>query len=105
MLSLGGIPPTAGFFGKFLMFKAMLGAGEYTLVIVGVLSSAVSLYYYLRVVVSMYMKPEREGAEAPRLGFNAGLVVLACAIGTMVLGVYPSRFLVLSYQSIVSLLR
>jgi NADH-quinone oxidoreductase subunit N len=105
MLSLGGIPPTAGFFGKFLMFKAMLGAGEYTLVIVGVLSSAVSLYYYLRVVVSMYMKPEREGAGAPRLGFNAGLVVLACAIGTMVLGVYPSRFLVLSYQSIVSLLR
>jgi len=105
MLSLGGIPPTAGFFGKFLMFKAMLGAGEYTLVVVGVLSSAVSLYYYLRVVVSMYMKPEREGAEAPRLGFNAGLVVFACTLFTLVLGVYPSRFLVLSYQSIVSLLR
>jgi NADH-quinone oxidoreductase subunit N len=105
MLSLAGIPPTAGFFGKFLMFKAMLGAGEYTLVIVGVLSSAVSVYYYLRVVVAMYMKPEREGAEAPRLGFNAGLVVLACTLFTLVLGVYPSRFLVLSYQSIVSLLR
>ncbi len=105
MLSLAGIPPTAGFFGKFMLFKAMLGAKEYTLVIVGVLSSAVSLYYYLRVVVAMYMKPEAQGATEPRLGFNAGLVVLACALFTVALGVYPSRFLVLSYQSIAALLR
>jgi len=105
LLSLGGIPPTAGFFGKFLLFKAMLGAGEYTLVIVGVLSSAVSLYYYLRVVVAMYMKPEAQGATAPRLGFNAGLVVFACAVFTLGLGVLPGRFLSLSYQSIAALLR
>jgi NADH-quinone oxidoreductase subunit N len=105
LLSLGGMPPTAGFFGKFLLFKAMLSAHEYTLVIVGVLCSAVSLYYYLRVVVSMYMKPEAQGAVAPRLGFNAGLVVFVCAVCTAGLGVVPSRFLALSYQSIAALLR
>ena len=105
MISLGGIPPTAGFFGKFLLFKAMIEAKEYTLVIVGVLSSAVSLYYYLRVVVYMYMKPEPQGAETPRFGFNAGLVVVACAAFTLALGLVPGKYLTLSYQSIEMLLR
>ncbi|HVE39505.1 MAG TPA: NADH-quinone oxidoreductase subunit N [Planctomycetota bacterium] len=105
MVSLAGVPPTAGFFGKFLLFKAMVSAEEYTLVIVGVLSSAVSLYYYLRVVVYMYMKPEGEGAEAPRLGFNSALVVFACALFTLALGLLPAKYLSLSYQSIHSLLR
>jgi len=105
MVSLAGIPPTAGFFGKFLLFKAMVAAQEYTLVIVGVLSSAVSLYYYLRVVVYMYMKPEPEGSETPRLGFNSALVVFACAAFTLALGILPSRYLQLSQQSIQSLLR
>ena len=105
MVSLAGIPPTAGFFGKFLLFKAMVSAEEYTLVIVGVLSSAVSLYYYLRVVVYMYMKPEGEGAESPRLGFNSALVVFACALFTLALGLLPTKYLSLSYQSIQALLR
>jgi len=105
MISLGGIPPTAGFFGKFLLFKAMIEAKEYALVIVGVLSSAVSLYYYLRVVVYMYMKPEPQGAETPRFGFNAGLVVVGCAAFTLILGLIPGRYLTLSYQSIEMLLR
>ena len=105
MVSLGGIPPTAGFFGKFLLFKAMVEAGEYPLVIIGVLSSAVSLYYYLRVVVYMYMKPEPQGTEAPRFGFNAGLVVVACAVFTLALGLLPAHYLTLSYQSIETLLR
>jgi NADH-quinone oxidoreductase subunit N len=105
MVSLAGIPPTAGFFGKFLLFKAMLGAEENALVIVGVLSSAVSLYYYLRVVVYMYMKPEGEAADAPRLGFNSALVVYACALFTLALGVLPAKYLGLSYQSIRALLR
>src|SRR5436190_2113766 len=105
MISLAGIPPTAGFFGKFLLFKAMVNAQEYALVIVGVLSSAVSLYYYLRVVVFMYMKPEGQGAEAPRLGFNSALVVFACALFTVALGIMPTKYLSLSYESIRSLLR
>lgn len=105
MLSLGGIPPTAGFFGKFLLFKAMVEAKQIPLVIVGVLSSAVSLYYYLRVVAYMYMKPEPQGAETPRFGFNAGLVVAACALFTLALGLLPAQYLTLSFQSIQALLR
>jgi NADH-quinone oxidoreductase subunit N len=104
MVSLAGIPPTAGFFGKFLLFKAMVQSKEWALVIVGVLSSAVSLYYYLRVVVYMYMKPEAESAETPRLGFNSALVVFACAGFTLVLGIMPAKYLSLSYQSIQALL-
>ena len=105
MVSLAGIPPTAGFFGKFLLFKAMVAAEEYSLVVVGVLSSAVSLYYYLRVVVYMYMKPEPEGSETPRLGFNSALVVFACAAFTLALGILPAKYLGLSAQAIQSLLR
>jgi NADH-quinone oxidoreductase subunit N len=59
MLGLGGIPPTAGFFGKYSLFKAAIDAGLVALVIVAVLNSLVSVYYYLRVVVAMYMRPER----------------------------------------------
>ena len=57
MLSLGGIPPMAGFMGKLFIFRAAVDAGLVGLVIVGVLTSAVGAYYYLRVVVYMYMRP------------------------------------------------
>src|ERR1051325_5817218 len=63
MLSIGGIPPTAGFMGKFWIFGAAVDAGYYWLALIGVLNSAVSLYYYVRVVVFMYIKTERTGAE------------------------------------------
>jgi NADH-quinone oxidoreductase subunit N len=88
MLSLGGIPPTAGFMGKLWLFGAAIDAGYYWLAFIGVLNSAVSLYYYVRVVVFMYIKSERAGSEplmSPALGFALGVAVLA----TIVLGVYP----------------
>jgi NADH-quinone oxidoreductase subunit N len=59
MIALGGLPPTAGFFGKYSLFRAAIDAGLVGLVVIAVLNSAVSVYYYLRVVVAMYMKPER----------------------------------------------
>ena len=62
MLSLGGIPPTAGFMGKFWLFSAAIDAGYYWLAVIGVLNSAVSLYYYLRVVVFMWIKDEAAGS-------------------------------------------
>ncbi len=88
MLSLGGIPPTAGFMGKFWLFGAAIDAGYYWLAVIGVLNSAVSLYYYIRVVVFMYIKKERAGSEpvmTPALGFALAVAVVA----TLVLGVYP----------------
>ena len=64
LLSLGGFPPTAGFIAKWYMFTAAIGAGYYGLAIIGVLSSVVSVYFYLRIVVMMYMS-ERDARPVP----------------------------------------
>jgi len=88
MLSLGGIPPTAGFMGKFWLFGAAIDSGYYWLAVIGVLNSAVSLYYYLRLVVFMYLKKETTGSEpvtSPALALTLAIAVA----GTIVLGVYP----------------
>jgi NADH-quinone oxidoreductase subunit N len=88
MLSLGGIPPTAGFMGKFWLFGAAIEAGYVWLAVIGVLNSAVSLYYYVRIVVFMYLRKETTGSEptmSPALGFTLAVAVVA----TIVLGVYP----------------
>jgi NADH-quinone oxidoreductase subunit N len=71
MIGLGGLPPTAGFFGKYSLFRVALDAGLTSLVVIAVLNSVVSVYYYLRVVVAMYMKPERQ----PSLGVLESLAV------------------------------
>jgi NADH-quinone oxidoreductase subunit N len=88
MLSLGGIPPTAGFMGKFWLFSAAIDAHYYWLALIGVLNSAISLYYYIRVVVFMYVKRETLGSEprtTPALAVALGVAVVA----TLALGVYP----------------
>jgi NADH-quinone oxidoreductase subunit N len=88
MLSLGGIPPTAGFMGKFWLFSAAIDAHYYWLAVIGVLNSAISLYYYVRIVVFMYVKKETIGSEpatTPALAVVLGVTVAA----TLVFGVYP----------------
>ena len=88
MLSLGGIPPTAGFMGKFWLFSAAIESGYVWLAVIGVLNSAVSLYYYVRVVVFMWLKNEPTGSEpetTPTLALALGVAVVA----TLLLGVYP----------------
>jgi NADH-quinone oxidoreductase subunit N len=88
MLSLGGIPPTAGFMGKFWLFSAAIEAGYPWLAVIGVLNSAVSLYYYIRIVVFMWLKNEPTGTEptsSPTMAFALGVAVVA----TLLLGVYP----------------
>jgi NADH-quinone oxidoreductase subunit N len=90
MLSLGGIPPTAGFMGKFWLFGAAIEAGYVWLAVIGVLNSAVSLYYYIRVVVFMYLKKETTGSEpslSPGLAFTMALAVVA----TIAFGIYPRQ--------------
>jgi len=88
MLSLGGIPPTAGFMGKFWLFSAAIEAGYVWLAVIGVLNSAISLYYYVRVVVFMYLKKETAGSE-PVFSPSLALAVAAALVATIVLGVYP----------------
>ena len=90
MLSLGGIPPTAGFMGKFWLFGAAIEEGYYWLALIGVLNSAVSLYYYVRIVVFMYLKKETTGSDpvtSPALALTLAVAVAA----TILLGVYPRQ--------------
>ena len=88
MLSLGGIPPTAGFMGKFWLFGAAVESGYIWLAVIGVLNSAISLYYYLRLVVFMYLKKETSGSE-PTMDGSLSLMLGVAVAATLVLGVYP----------------
>ncbi len=88
MLSLGGIPPTAGFMGKFWLFSAAIESGYVWLAVIGVLNSAVSLYYYIRIVVYMMLKNEPAGSE-PRQTPAMALAMGVAVVATLVLGVYP----------------
>jgi len=90
MVALAGIPGTAGFTGKFLIFAAAVDAGYVWLAILGVLMSVVSVYYYLRIPVLMYMRDP--GEETPRGGLDSGeiLVLTTCALGVLFLGLCPN---------------
>lgn len=90
LLSLAGIPPTAGFLAKLYVFSAAADAGLYGLVVLAVINGVVSVYYYLRVVVLMYMRPRAEPAPLEvRTGAYLGFAVAFAALGTIALGVYP----------------
>ena len=108
MISLAGIPPTAGFFGKFTLFKAAVDAGEAGLAVLGVITSVVSVAYYLRVVVAMYMKERPHGEEQPEEGsaFDAttGLAVGVSALLTLALGLFPGWALDFSRSAVAHLL-
>ena len=88
MLSLGGIPPTAGFMGKFWLFGAAVDAGYVWLAVIGVLNSAISLYYYIRLVVFMYLRKETMGSE-PVAGPSLTVALAVAVAATIVLGIYP----------------
>jgi len=89
LLSLGGIPPTAGFMGKFRLFGAAIESGHVWLAVAGVLNSVVSLYYYLRIVMFMYQRTETAGSE-PVLSPLLATTLAIAAFGTLALGVYPT---------------
>ncbi len=86
LLSLAGVPPTAGFIGKLYVFQAAVGAELYGLAIFGILTSAMGAYYYLRVVVFMYMKPA-EGAQEAISSPALSLALAVAAIAVVVLGI------------------
>jgi NADH-quinone oxidoreductase subunit N len=89
LLSLAGIPLTAGFSGKFFIFRAAIESKFLWLAIIGVINSAISVYYYLRVIVMMYMKdPADEWTQIPVSAGTASVVVLSVC-GTLLLGLSP----------------
>lgn len=99
MLSLAGIPPTGGFMAKFYLFGAAVKTGHITLVVIAVLNSAISVYYYLRVLVLMYMQPEGEVNPVPRSALYS-LVLVICAVGVLGFGLFPGAMITLLSQSL-----
>lgn len=95
LLSLAGIPPTAGFVGKYLLFSAAMQAGWAWLSLLAVLMSAVSLFYYFRIVRAMYLVEgtgELRWKEEPAVA----VAILVCAVGTLAVGVYPQPLIALA---------
>lgn len=93
MLSLGGIPPTMGFLGKYLVFQQAIAAGHLRLAVLGVLASLVGVFYYLRVVYVLYMRPERRQPEGLLIdGWGRAAAVIA-ALATLALGIWPADLL------------
>ena len=100
MFAMAGVPPTAGFVGKFYIFSAAVQAGYIWLAIIGVMNSLVSVYYYLRITVLMYMRPAE--AELGPIAFTPGLITalaITCA-GTILVGVFPGWFYDLAVASV-----
>jgi len=95
MLSLGGIPATGGFLGKWFVFSVLVEADMIGIAVLGVLMSVVALGYYLRVIVAMYMQPAPEGQIAPITlrPLTAGIATVLCCFFVLAMGVAPSWFL------------
>jgi NADH-quinone oxidoreductase subunit N len=91
LLSLAGIPGTVGFIAKFSLFSAAVRADYIALTIVAVLTSVVSVYYYLRIPVLMYMR--EPGDAKPRMEISSGeaLVLAFCALAVLFLGIFPNH--------------
>lgn len=105
MVSLAGIPPTAGFVGKLYIFKSAVEAGMTWLAALALIFAAISAYYYLRLVMVMYMRePNDQSDTAPRLVMSPTLsIVLACAVaGVVIFGVYPNPLVSFAMQAVLT---
>ncbi len=99
LFSLAGIPPTMGFVGKFYLFSAALEAGERNLAIIGALSAAAGVYYYIRPMIYMYM---RDGHPAVTVDRRAAAAVAVCAVMMLVLGLLPGSVMEWAQHSLVA---
>ncbi len=90
LFSLMGLPPTAGFIGKFYIFAGAVEAGYVWLAILGVLNSAVSLYYYLRVIVQMYFKSPEEDFAWVSIDAPVAISIAISVAGVLYLGIFPN---------------
>ena len=92
LLSLSGIPPLAGFWGKYFIFLSLIQTGHYGLATLGVLYSVIGLYYYMRIASTMIIKPAPD-TEPVRVGPAMALALVVTAAGTMFIGVFPNYFI------------
>jgi len=91
LFSLMGIPPMVGFIGKYKVFAAAINEGEITLAVIGVLASAASAYYYLRVMVYMYFKNSKEGIEFTSPSFVYQFALILLLLLTLYFGIMPTE--------------
>ena len=103
MLALTGIPPTGGFVGKFYLFAAAVQAGWGWVALVGVLTSAISLYYYFRIVVFMYLKDSDQTTPTPLRAPALVGAIAFCAFATLALGLIPGPFIEMAKRSLLPL--
>jgi NADH-quinone oxidoreductase subunit N len=106
LLSLGGFPPTVGFIGKWLVFNAAIQVGTrgmYTLAILGVLTSVVSVFFYLRIVVMMYMSDDHAPEHRPVVSRITTFGLLLALAGVIYLGMLPGRLLSIAADSVASI--
>lgn len=103
MFSMAGIPPTAGFAAKYLLFYSAVQAGEIPLVIIGVLCSAISVYYYLRVLVYIYMRDPVGSPAATRIPTWSVIAVASMVLATLQMGVLPSAIVSVAKKAVASL--
>ena len=103
LLSLGGLPPTVGFIGKWYIFSAAVGAGYYGLAVIGVLTSVISVFFYLRVVVMMYMSDRAATAVFPPVSTVGMAALVASIVVIFTLGILPTPVLNFAAESIATI--
>ena len=103
LLSLGGLPPTAGFIAKWYIFSAAVSAGYYGLAVIGVLTSVISVFFYLRVVVMMYMSDRPSAALSPQISTIGMAALVASIVVIFALGVLPTPVLNFAAESIATI--
>lgn len=108
LISYAGLPPTAGFWAKLFILRAAVSAGHYTLAVVGILTSIVSVYYYLRLVVNFYMRPPASEGSEDEVTWSEGRLASALVVGTaavviVLIGLFPETCYVMSTESAAAL--
>jgi NADH-quinone oxidoreductase subunit N len=103
MISLSGIPPTVGFVGKLYLFGTAVQTGHVWLAVFGVLNSAISVFYYLRLMVLMYMREPQEAFPPIRIPVAMALVLFVTAVGTLWPGLFPSAWFAAAQESVRSI--
>jgi len=105
LFSLAGIPPTAGFFAKFFLFKVAVEYDMTPLVVIAVLNSLVSAFYYLRIMVALYMKEGREeSTPAVKPAIAIAFAVAICLVFVLMMGIFPTPYIDLALASVTTLL-
>jgi NADH-quinone oxidoreductase subunit N len=105
LFALSGIPPFIGFTAKFLVFRAAVNEGFIWLAVIGVLNSLLSVFYYVRVIFVLYMRPLPDRPPNFDLTFSVAAAASVAALGTLLLGIYPTPVMAAAQDAILSLAR